>query len=383
MDNKSQDSVFTLHTLASINDISAAEWDKLNPSNHPFVLHGFLASLENSGCVGHETGWDILHLCVYDESGALRAAMPHYLKYHSYGEYIFDHSWANAYERSGQTYYPKSLAAVPFTPVPGPRLLAKQDDISAKRALLAGMQAIIENNQLSSAHVNFIDLSDLSIAQEDGWLIREGLQFHWHNQDYDDFDGFLENLTSRKRKNIRKERASIKNSGIRFEHITADLINPHHWDIFYQCYLKTIEKKWGGAYLTRAFFDSLSETLADKILLIFAYQEDTPIAGALNFIGSDSLFGRNWGGLYDVPFLHFETCYYQAIEFAIRHKLKRVEAGAQGVHKVPRGYLPVKTYSAHKILNPQFEEAILQFLKQEVIQNEKEAQYINQTSPYK
>ncbi len=383
MNNIPENSVFSLKTLTSINNIPSEEWDCLNATGYPFVMHDFLAALEDSKCVGGDTGWDILHLCVYDEYLNLRGAMPHYLKYHSYGEYIFDHSWANAYERSGLAYYPKSLSAVPFTPVPGPRLMTLEGDIKAKQALFGGMQTIIENNNLSSAHINFIDTNDLTAARNNSWLIREGLQFHWHNQDYDSFDQFLEYLTSRKRKNIRKEREFIQKSGIKFEHLTGGNIKPIHWDIFYQCYLATIEKKWGGAYLTRMFFESLSSNIADKILLVLAYDQGTPIAGALNFMGSDALYGRNWGGLRDMPFLHFETCYYQAIDFAIKMGLKRVEAGAQGLHKVPRGYLPSKTYSAHKILNPQFQEAIIRFLKQEALQNQEEALYIAKASPYK
>ncbi|MEK9597460.1 MAG: GNAT family N-acetyltransferase [Alphaproteobacteria bacterium] len=383
MDNIPENSVFSLKTTTSINDIPSEQWNRLNAAGHPFVMHEFLAALEDSNCVGRDTGWDIVHLCVYDEEHNLRGVMPHYLKYHSYGEYIFDHSWANAYERSGQTYYPKSLSAVPFTPVPGPRLLTLESDIQAKQALFASMQALIENNNLSSAHINFIDIDDLTAARDNSWMIREGLQFHWHNQDYESFDHFLEFLTSRKRKNIRKERDSIQESGIRFEHLTGDTIKPIHWNIFYQCYLATIEKKWGGAYLTGKFFQSLSGSIAEKILLILAYDGDTPIAGALNFIGPDALYGRNWGGLRNVPFLHFETCYYQAIDFAIKMGLKRVEAGAQGLHKVPRGYLPSKTYSAHKILNPQFEEAVMRFLRQEALQNQEEALLIAKTSPYK
>ena len=241
----------------------------------------------------------------------------------------------------------------------------------------------MQNNNLSSAHVNFINKSDLTAAKDNKWIIREGLQFHWHNQKYDSFDKFLDCLTSRKRKNIRRERDSIQKSGIRFEHLTSDSIKSFHWDIFYQCYLSTIERKWGGAYLTRMFFDTLSVNIADNILLILAYDGNKAIAGALNLIGADALYGRNWGGLRDVPFLHFETCYYQAIDFAIKTGLKRVEAGAQGLHKVPRGYVPTKTYSAHKILNPQFEEAIMRFIEQETLQIDEESLQISKNSPYK
>ena len=383
MDNSLKSFSFLLKTLTSINDITPKDWDRLNPSGHPFVSHGFLAALEESKCVGIDTGWDIFHLCVYDENKVLRAAMPHYLKYHSYGEYIFDHGWANAYERAGGKYYPKSLAAVPFTPVPGPRLLSSDDDIKAKQALLFSMNSIVENNNLSSAHVNFINSSDVTVAKKNGWMIREGLQFHWHNQGYNNFDDFLDKLTSRKRKNIRKERESISKANLKFVHLTGDDIKTKHWDIFYECYIATIEKKWGGAYLNRLFFHHLPIKLKNKILLILCYENNVPIAGALNFIGSDALYGRNWGGLRNIPFLHFETCYYQAIDFAIKNGIKRVEAGAQGLHKVPRGYLPEKTYSAHKINDPQFRDAVMKFLRQEVIQNNQETMYINRTSPYK
>ena len=383
MDNTPDPSFFSLKTLTSINEIASEDWDKLNPTGHPFVTHGFLSALEESKCVGIETGWDIAHLCVYDEKKTLRAATPHYLKYHSYGEYVFDHSWANAYERVGQKYYPKSLSAVPFTPVPGPRLLSLENDKEAKRALLSYIQSIIENNELSSAHINFLNLSEVTIAQEKSWLIREGLQFHWHNKGYTRFDDFLDKLTSRKRKNIRKERESIHKYNLRFVKLIGEDIKAKHWDSFYQCYLATIEKKWGGAYLTRSFFSCLSNKLKNKILLVLCYDDDTPVAGALNLIGPDALYGRNWGSLRDIPFLHFETCYYQAIEFAIQNGVERVEAGAQGLHKVSRGYLPNKTYSAHKIMNPQFEEAIKRFLSQEASQNSEEALLINKVSPYK
>ncbi len=383
MDKKLDTSEFSLKILTSINELALEDWDKLNPTGHPFVTHGFLSALEESKCVGKNTGWDISHFCIYDEKKRLRAAIPHYLKYHSYGEYIFDQSWANAYERAGKNYYPKSLGAIPFTPVPGPRLLSSESDTDAKQALLSYIEKIVERNNLSSAHINFINLSDLAVTRKMGWMIREGLQFHWHNQGYNKFDDFLDKLTSRKRKNIRKERESIQKSTLNFVHLVGEDIKVKHWDIFYECYLATIEKKWGGAYLTRNFFHCLSKKLKNEILLILCFDQDTPVAGALNLIGSNTLYGRNWGSLRNIPFLHFETCYYQAIEFAIQNGIKRVEAGAQGLHKVSRGYLPQKTYSAHKIVNPQFEEAIKQFLSQELLQNEKEALLISKTSPYR
>ena len=383
MDNISETPIFSLKTLSSINDLASEDWETLNPSGHPFVTHSFLSALEESKCVGIDTGWDIFHLCVYDEKKTLRAAAPHYLKYHSYGEYIFDHSWANAYQRIGQKYYPKSLSAVPFTPVPGPRLLSLDGDTKAKQALLSYIQTIVEHNNLSSAHINFINSSDVTVAQNEGWMIREGLQFHWHNQGYNTFDDFLDKLTSRKRKNIQKEREALRKTGLRFVKLIGEDIKIKHWDVFYECYLATIEKKWGGAYLTRNFFHCLSDKLKNKVLLFLCYDYDTPIAGALNLIGSKALYGRNWGSLRDVPFLHFETCYYQAIDFAIQNGIERVEAGAQGLHKVSRGYSPQKTYSAHKILNPQFEEAIKRFLMDEKSHNQEEAMLISKNTPYK
>ena len=263
MNNTSETSIFSLKTLTSINDLASEDWEALNPSGHPFVTHSFLSALEESKCVGIDTGWDILHLCVYDEKKTLRAAIPHYLKYHSYGEYIFDHSWANAYERIGQKYYPKSLCAVPFTPVPGPRLLSLDGDTKAKQALLSYIQKIVEHNNLSSAHINFINSSDVTIAQNEGWMIREGLQFHWHNQGYYTFDDFLDKLSSRKRKNIRKEREALQKTGLRFVKLIGEDIKVKHWDVFYECYLATIEKKWGGAYLTRNFFHCLKYWLIE------------------------------------------------------------------------------------------------------------------------
>ena len=373
----------TIETIASLSDISEAEWDNLNPHHHPFTSYGFLHALEKSGSVGAETGWDPLYLVAKDEQGRLIGALPHYVKYHSYGEYVFDHAWANAFERAGGRYYPKLLGAVPFTPVPGPRLLYAQDRPDAASALLEGVERLLEKHQISSAHINFLSEEDKHICSQRGWLVRSGIQFHWHNHGYQTFDDFLNSLSSRKRKNIKKERASLAQQNISFCQYSADTLTPEIWDVFYQFYLSTVEKKWGGAYLTEDFFPLIGEKMADRILLVVAYQQDIPIAAALNFKGHDALYGRNWGCSEEIPNLHFETCYYQAIEFAIRHGLSRVEAGAQGFHKVQRGYLPSLTYSAHKLQHPGMEDAVARFLRHEEQQIHQEAEAITAASPFK
>ena len=372
-----------LEPVTDIQTIEAAHWDRLNPSANPFLSHAFLSALEISGSVGPETGWDICHLALYDDDKNLCGAVPAYLKSHSYGEYVFDHSWAHGFERAGGRYYPKLLAAVPFTPVPGPRLLTAEDDDLAKSALIEGVRQFTDKYELSSAHINFIEEADRSSLEAAGWQIRRGVQFHWHNQDYADFDDFLNHLASRKRKNIRKERASMNQHDLRFHRLTGDDIKPHHWDAFYHFYLSTIDKKWGGAYLNRAFFEAIGQSMANQIMLVIAEQDNRPIAGALNFRNDDCLFGRNWGCEIELPNLHFETCYYQAIEFAIEAKLARVEAGAQGMHKVQRGYMPVYTYSAHHLSHEGFSEAVSRFLAMENKAVIEEAEEIATLSPYK
>ena len=313
-----------LEPVTDIQKIEASAWDRLNQSANPFLSHAFLSALEQSGSVGAQTGWDICHLALYDDDKRLCGALPAYLKSHSYGEYVFDHSWAHGFERAGGHYYPKLLGAVPFTPVPGPRLLTYDNDGTAKAALIEGMRQFTDKLSLSSAHINFIEEADKTSLEQAGWHIRRGVQFHWHNQDYADFDDFLAQLSSRKRKNIRKERASMSQHGLHFHKLHGDDIKSHHWDAFYEFYLSTIDKKWGGAYLNRAFFEAIGQTMASQILLIMAEQDGQPIAGALNFMNDECLFGRNWGCQRDLPNLHFETCYYQAIDFAIEAKLARV-----------------------------------------------------------
>ena len=360
---------FTLDLAPSIAEIPAADWDRVAGTANPFVSHTFLRALEDGGATGGDSGWDPMHLILRDSDGRLAAAMPHYLKHHSYGEYIFDHSWANAFTRAGGAYYPKMLSAVPFTPATGPRFLTGDaDDTRAaqlRAALTNGMTQYLDRLGLSSAHVNFLPEADIAALSDEGWMVRSSIQFHWQNDSYTDFDAFLAALSSRKRKNIRKERRTVAEAGVRLLRLTGDDITTSHIDHFYRFYMSTIDRKWGGAYLTEDVFHQLHASMADRMLLVMAEYDGRIIGGALNFIGEDALFGRNWGADLDIPCLHFEACYYQAIEFAIERGLKTVEAGAQGFHKVQRGYLPVTTYSAHWIAHDGFRAAVARFLDSE------------------
>jgi len=374
---------FTLQIINQISAIDAADWNNLAGRDNPFVQHDFLKALEDGGAVGGQSGWDVKHISLTDPGGKLVGVMPHYLKHHSYGEYIFDHGWANAFERAGGAYYPKLLSAIPFTPATGPRLLVAGQDPHLKATMAQGVASLASKHQLSSAHINFLSPADAQILAEAGWLIRHGTQFHWHNDGYENFDAFLDTLSSRKRKNIRKERASVAASGVRLLALSGDDITADHMDHFYQFYLSTIDRKWGGAYLTRTFFDIVQHTVANRLLLVMAQHDGAFIGGALNFIGKNTLFGRNWGATKHIQNLHFEACYYQAIEFAIAHKLARVEAGAQGVHKVQRGYLPVTTYSAHWIAHDGFRDAVQRFLDAERRGVADEQNHIALSSPFK
>ncbi len=354
-----------------IAEIGASEWDALAGSDgprprDPFTTHRFLKALEDSGSVGPGTGWDPLHLTLRDPDGALVGAMPLYVKAHSQGEYVFDHSWAHAYERAGGRYYPKLQVAVPFTPVTGQRLLVRPDDAERGRAaLLRAMVGIAEKNGLSSAHVTFCTEAEAQAGQALGLMHRTGQQFHWHNRGYGSFDDFLAALSSRKRKAIRRERRQAQGFGGTIHRLTGDAITPEHWDAFWQFYQDTGARKWGRPYLTRAFFDRLHETMRDDVLLVMCRRDGRWIAGALNLIGADCLFGRYWGAIEHHPFLHFEVCYYQAIDHAIAGGLSRIEAGAQGEHKLARGYLPVVTHSLHWVREPAFRRAVAEFLEQE------------------
>jgi predicted N-acyltransferase len=340
----------------------AEDWDLCAGDGNPFLTHAFLAALEESGSATGRSGWQPVPVAIDGADGRPAAVMPAYVKSHSQGEYVFDHAWAAAWERAGGDYYPKLQIAVPFTPVPGRRLLTR--DPALAPALIGAAEAIVERNRLSSAHATFIDEEEVPLFEAAGWLIRIDSQFHWHNEGYRSFDDFLAALSSRKRKAIRKERAAALD-GLSVQHLTGAGIEEHHWDAFWAFYQDTGERKWGRPYLTRRFFSLLGEQMADRILLIFAVQDGMPIAGALNLIGADTLYGRYWGALAEVPHLHFEICYYQAIEAAIARGLAKVEAGAQGEHKLSRGYRPVPTWSAHFIPDPGFRRAVAEFLAAE------------------
>ena len=355
-----------VRVVARIADLPAEEWDACAGAN-PFVRHAFLAALEESGSATAESGWLPQHLTIEGPDGRLIGAAPLYLKNHSYGEYVFDWGWADAYERAGGRYYPKLQASVPFTPVTGPRLLVRPDADRAAvtTALVAGMVELAKRHGASSVHVTFPTRREWQCLGEAGFLQRLGLQYHWENPGYGSFDDFLGSLASRKRKAIRRERRAVAESGITMRALTGPEIEPRHWDAFHDFYLATSEKKWGPAYLTRDFFDRLGETMARNVVLVLAELDGRPVAGALNLMGDGTLYGRNWGSAGRFRFLHFEACYYQAIEFAIRHGLTRVEAGAQGEHKIQRGYLPTETYSAHWIRDPGFRNAVADFLGRE------------------
>ena len=357
-----------------------AEWDALNLSANPFVSHAFLTALEESGSVGAGTGWSPAPIIIRDEGGFVAGALPAYLKTHSQGEYVFDHAWADAYERAGGCYYPKLVIAAPFSPVPGPRVLAR--DEAMKLALLAATESVVTQNGLSSAHANFVEESQLDLFRKAGWLIRSGTQFHWENNGYANFDDFMASLASRKRRAIRKERAAAQ-AAVEIEIIRGADIRPEHWDAFWIFYQDTGARKWGTPYLTRGFFDLIAKSMSDDIVLFLASRNGRPVAGALNLLGPDCLYGRYWGCSEDIPFLHFELCYYQAIDFAIAHGLARVEAGAQGEHKLARGYLPVTTNSAHYIADLGFRSAVSDFLDRERRAVEREQEFLGELGPFK
>ncbi len=370
----------TAELLTGVSTIDAQQWDRLNNAGNPFVAHAFLSALEHSGSVGPGTGWNPAPIIIRGEKGELLSALPAYLKTHSQGEYIFDHHWADAYERAGGRYYPKLQIASPFSPVPGPRILI--GDEAKAHDILKAAESVVNQNGLSSAHATFVDPAQLPLFKEAGWLIRTGTQFHWANNGYADFDGFLAALSSRKRRAIRKERTAAQ-STVTISILHGAEIKPHHWDAFWLFYQDTGARKWGQPYLTRGFFDRISASMADKILLFLAEQDGEPVAGALNILGPDCLYGRYWGCTRDIPYLHFELCYYQAIDYAIAHGLTKVEAGAQGEHKLARGYVPVTTYSAHYIANPGFREAIADFLSRETAAIEREIEFLEELAPFK
>ncbi len=360
--------------------IDAAEWDRLAGEDNPFVSHAFLSAMEDSGSVGPGTGWQPAPITIADEAGAIHAAMPAYLKSHSRGEFVFDQGWADAYERAGGRYYPKLQIAAPFTPATGPRLLFADEAFAAP--LLGAAEQVCHEHGLSGAHATFIAPDQIPLFERAGWLIRSDLQFHWENDGYADFDDFLATLASRKRKNLRKEREKATES-VTIRHLTGDELTEDVWDAFWEFYQDTGMRKWGSPYLTREAFTLLGKRMGDKILLIYAFLDGQPVAGAMNVIGKTTLFGRYWGCLIDIPFLHFELCYYQAIDAAIARGLSRVEAGAQGGHKLARGYAPVQTRSAHYIADPGLRAAVAEYLDREREGIAAEQNFLEERTPFR
>lgn len=376
---------------ASLDSVPMAEWDACacpevaqggRPTD-PFTTYRFLKALEDSGSVGPGTGWQPRYLTAR-LSGQIIAAAPMYAKSHSQGEYVFDHNWAHAYERAGGRYYPKLQIAVPFTPVTGRRLLVRPGfGATGQSALVQGAVQVASENRLSSLHVTFCDVAEAEAGAAMGLMLRTGQQYHWENRGYGDFDEFLASLSSRKRKSLRKERQRAQGFGGEIVHLTGDTIRPGHWDAMWRFYQDTGARKWGTPYLTRAFFDIAQERLRDDILLIFALRDGVPVAGAMNLIGRDCLYGRYWGCVEDHPCLHFELCYYQAMDWAIGHGLGRVEAGAQGEHKLARGYLPVETRSLHWIADPGFAEAVDRYLTAERAAVSEEIEVMTAWGPFR
>ncbi|PQZ75065.1 MULTISPECIES: GNAT family N-acetyltransferase [unclassified Brevundimonas] len=358
---------FTLQVNDGIAAIGRDAWDaSATPTGDPFVSYDFLHACEASGSAVPSQGWAARHLSLHDDDGAVIGVMPLYLKGHSQGEYVFDHNWADAYQRAGGRYYPKLLGAVPFTPATGPRFLHSPGTEAAtvREALLQGALTLVERLGISSLHVNFPIEPEWRAMTQAGLLPRRDIQFIWRNEGYQTFDDFLAALSSNRRKTIRRERREAQ-AGLDIRVLTGADITEAHWDAFFAFYMDTGDRKWGRPYLTRDFFARVGASMADRIALVMAFRDETPIAGALNFIGREALYGRQWGALEEVPFLHFELCYYQAIDFAIARGLARVEAGAQGEHKIARGYLPSPVYSAHWIADPALRDPVARYLDNE------------------
>lgn len=385
----------SIRVAQSLDAFTGAEWSRLGGTSksftsegipyNPFLSHAFLKSLEDSGCATRKTGWLPQFLRLEHADGSLAGAVPCYLKSHSQGEYVFDYGWADAFERAGGRYYPKLQVSVPFTPVTGPRLLTiDTEDPGTIRATLAeGLKLVSDRLDVSSAHVTFATADDMAALKQAGFLHRIDRQFHFFNEGYDSYDDFLAALASRKRKALRKERRAAVANGIEIDWLTGRDITEAAWDVFFAFYMDTGGRKWGRPYLNRLFFSLIGERMADDILLVMARRNGRYIAGAINFIGSDALYGRNWGCLEDHPFLHFEVCYHQAIEFAIARGLARVEAGAQGEHKLARGYLPVVTHSAHYIAHAGLRDAVAGYLTHERQDIDAVAAYLGEHSPYR
>jgi predicted N-acyltransferase len=374
------ESSFQARTLDSIAGIDAADWDRLAGTDNPFLSWSFLHALEASRSTTGRTGWRPCHLLV-EEHGRPVAVAPLYLKSHSYGEYVFDHGWAEGYRRAGGSYYPKLQGAVPFTPVPGPRLLAETE--AARAALIAGLKALTDRLGLSSLHVTFCTGEEAAALRAAGFLERRGIQYHWQNEGYGTFEDWLSRLKSAKRKMVRKEREQVRAAGVTIETAHGADLEPALLEAFFPFYRATVDKRWGSAYLTRDFFRRLGSDLKDRVVLMVARHEGRMVGAALNLLGNGTLYGRQWGCSEEFSFLHFEACYYQAIEFAIRHGLKRVEAGAQGIHKLHRGYAPAWTYSAHYIPHPGFHDAVASFLAAERRGQEDEMAELAELLPYR
>ena len=373
--------------LSSIAEIPATVWNGLAPSHdgvvdNPFLDHRFLLALEQSGSASHRAGWQPQHLLLSNSLGTPVGAMPLYLKSHSQGEYVFDHGWADAFQQAGGQYYPKLQCAVPFTPVTGPRFLASDD--ASRTALIRTAETLATRNNISSVHATFVSEAEADLARASGWLVRHDTQYHWHNQGFSSFEDFLGTLSSRHRKVTRRERRdALEAEGLTVKWLTGANLTEEVWDAFFEFYQDTGSRKWGRPYLNRRFFSLLSEAMADRVLLMFAYDGDEPIAGTFSMIGHDRLYGRYWGATRNVPFLHFELCYYQAIDFAIAHKLPVVEAGAQGEHKLARGYAPATTRSVHWIGHPGLRDAVSRFVAQERASVAREQEALERYTPFR
>jgi|TARA_B100001741_G_scaffold233615_1_gene194719 hypothetical protein len=385
MNDKRPDSIVVEN---SIENIGKKNWN--NCANHeassynPFVSYEFLNALEKSNSVNGDSGWYTSFFVAKDKDDKIIGCTPAYLKNNSSGEYVFDYSWAEAYQRVGRSYYPKLQISIPFTPVSTPKLLTKdQNDIDTKVFMLQAIEDFCSEHAISSAHLTFLNEKELNTLQNKKWLIRTDQQFHWFNDNYNDFNDFLSDLSSRKRKNIKKERDEANKNGLVIEALNHKEIQEFHWDEFYKFYIDTSMRKWGQPYLNRDFFSLIGQTLSENILLIMVKNNNKYIAGALNFIGGDTIYGRNWGCIEDHKNLHFEVCYYRAIDFAINNKLKKVEAGAQGAHKISRGYQPSKTFSAHWIKDIDFFEAISNYLKDERVYIQENIEKLNEYIPFK
>ncbi len=384
----------TIRIENSLAAISPESWSRLAGASksldaalpyNPFLSHAFLSALEESGSATAKTGWLGHHLLLENEDGSLVGAIPGYLKSHSQGEYVFDHGWADAFERAGGRYYPKLQCSVPFTPATGPRLLvgAGFDRDAMQSTLAAGLQEVTRQLGISSAHVTFVPEEEIDVFEAAGYLHRTDQQFHFINEGYADHDAFLETLASRKRKALKKERRAALENGISIDWLTGRELTEDIWDQFFDFYMDTGGRKWGRPYLTRSFYSLIGERMADDILLVMAKRDGHYIAGAINFIGGETLYGRHWGCIEDHPYLHFEVCYHQAIDFALAKGLKRVEAGAQGEHKLARGYLPVTTHSMHYVSHPGLRRAIADYLERERRDVEDMSGYLNEHSPFR